>query len=219
LVGGKLPRDRARELTRRLGIELARLHQVRPPNAGLAFLPVPGPSPAAQRIRGYRMALEAIPEPHPVLEWSLNWLEDHAADSDDIVLCHGDFRSGNYMVEHGRLTGILDWEFASWSDPYEDLGWLCSRSWRFGHNELEVGGLGDKTSLFDGYSSLSGRPVAPEKVLYWEVMAMTRWAIIALQQAQRHLSGEEPSLELALTGRLLPEIEFDLLTQIHELGY
>ena len=41
-----------------------------------------------------------------------------------------------------------------------------------------------------------------------------RWAIIALQQAQRHLSGEQHSLELALTGRMLPEIEFDLLRQV-----
>ncbi|HEX2519494.1 MAG TPA: hypothetical protein VHK04_08145, partial [Castellaniella sp.] len=43
---------------------------------------------------------------------------------------------------------------------------------------------------------------------------LVRWSVIALQQAQRNLSGEEPSLELALTGRMLPEMEFDLLEQI-----
>ncbi|MNF12535.1 hypothetical protein D3C80_2140590 [compost metagenome] len=42
-------------------------------------------------------------------------------------------------------------------------------------------------------------------------MATLRWAVIALQQTQRHLSGEEPSLELALTGRLLPELELEIL--------
>lgn len=35
--------------------------------------------------------------------------------------------------------------------------------------------------------------------------------VIALQQGQRHLSGEEPSIELALTARLLPELELDIL--------
>jgi hypothetical protein len=78
--------------------------------------------------------------------------------------------------------------------------------------------VGHKNELFEGYSSLSGKPVDTGKVLYWEIMAMTRWAIIALQQAQRHLSGEQSSLELALTGRMLPEIESDLLAQIHEIG-
>ncbi|MFP5516612.1 MAG: hypothetical protein ACLGJC_26460 [Alphaproteobacteria bacterium] len=41
-----------------------------------------------------------------------------------------------------------------------------------------------------------------------------RWAVIAIQQANRHISGTEPSLELALTGRMLPEIEMDLLLHL-----
>ncbi len=216
-VGGALPDEQAQALTCRLGVELARLHRVKPPHSELGFLPLPHLSPALFRVQAYRDALRLIPEPHPVLEWSLNWLQDHAPDTAGLALCHCDFRTGNYMVQEGRLTAILDWEFAAWSDPYEDLGWLCSKSWRFGFNNRQVGGVGHKEDLFRGYSGLSGQPVDAGKVLYWEVMAMTRWAIIALQQAQRHLSGEQLSLELALTGRMLPEIEFDLLAQIHEL--
>ncbi|CCC98370.1 protein of unknown function [Azospirillum baldaniorum] len=45
-----------------------------------------------------------------------------------------------------------------------------------------------------------------------------RWAAIAVLQGRRHTSGEEPSLELALTGRMLPEIELDLLRHIRGLG-
>lgn len=214
LVRGGLTSEQAQSLTHQLGVELARLHRIRPPIARLDALPVPQSSPATARIRQYRVALDAISEPHPVLEWSLNWLQDNVPLDTDVVLCHGDFRTGNYMVDQGRLTGILDWEFAAWSDPYEDLGWLCSRSWRFGASHKEVGGVGDKKDLFAAYSSTSGHPVDPARVFYWEIMAMTRWAIIALQQAKRHLSGEQSSLELALTGRLLPEIEFDILTQL-----
>ncbi|TCT10458.1 phosphotransferase family protein [Paralcaligenes ureilyticus] len=217
LVRGGLTPCQADSLTRRLGLELARLHQIQPPDTRLDFLPVPGQSPALARVQEYRRALGAIPEPHPALELSLNWLQDHAPEKYDITLCHGDFRTGNYMVDDGQLTGILDWEFAAWNDPYEDLGWICSKSWRFGANAKAVGGVGDKETFFNSYSSLSGRLVDSGKVLYWEVMGMTRWAIIALQQTRRYLSGEQLSLELALTGRLLPEIEFDLLTQIDEL--
>jgi hypothetical protein len=40
-------------------------------------------------------------------------------------------------------------------------------------------------------------------------MAHLRWAIIALQQAQRHRA--ERSLELALTGRIVDELEYEVL--------
>ena len=37
---------------------------------------------------------------------------------------------------------ILDWEFAAWSDPDEDLGWFCLGCWRFGAYAQEAGGIG-----------------------------------------------------------------------------
>ena len=55
------------------------------------------------------------------------------------VLCHGDFRTGNYLVEEGRFVALLDWEFAGWGDPDEDLGWFCSRCWRFGARRARGG--------------------------------------------------------------------------------
>lgn len=213
LVRQELSDGEASALVRSLGQELARLHRIQPGSADLSFLEIPRPTAAATRIRNYRVALDDIPEPHPVLEWALNWLEDRMPSPLPLSLCHCDFRTGNYMVDKGRLTGILDWEFAAWSDPYEDLGWLCARSWRFGNVNKEVGGMGHKCDLFDGYANVTGVDVEPERVKYWEVMAMVRWAIIALQQAQRHLSGAETSLELALTGRMVPEMEFDVLNQ------
>jgi hypothetical protein len=42
-------------------------------------------------------------------------------------------------------------------------------------------------------------------------MAHLRWAVIALEQGHRHLSGREHSLELALTGRITPELERAIL--------
>jgi hypothetical protein len=50
-------------------------------------------------------------------------------------------------------------------------------------------------------------------------MAHVRWAIIALQQAQRHLSGSEPSLELALTGRIVAELEHEIMALTKVVGH
>jgi hypothetical protein len=45
-------------------------------------------------------------------------------------------------------------------------------------------------------------------------MAHARWAVIALQQGERFVGGGEASLDLALTGRRIAELEFEMLAAI-----
>lgn len=198
-------------LVRDLGANLARLHRIVPPRADLDFLEVPAGSPAVAAVARYRADLDALPDRHPALEWGLRWLEARAPGRGEVVLCHRDYRTGNLMIEGESLAATLDWEFASWSDPLEDIGWFCAKCWRFGRWEEEAGGLGPREAFYDGYEAVAGRPIDRGQVFYWEVMAFVRWAVIALQQAERHVSGEEPSLELALTGHLVPELEMEIL--------
>jgi len=220
--GHKLVRDQefdaVREsLVERLGEELARLHTIEPPHPALEGLPQPPLSPAHARIQEYRGYLDKLPDPQPTLEWGLRWLERKAPTSDEVVLCHCDYRTGNYLVEDGELSGILDWEFASWSDPLEDIAWFCARCWRFGQWHQEAGGMGSREAFYRGYERISGKTINRALIPYWEVMATVRWAVIALQQGHRHTSGEETSLELALTGRMVPEMELDILMQIENV--
>ena len=204
-------------LARRLGQELARIHGIRPPQPLLSYLPESGIAPARSRVQQYQLWLDRLPDAHPVLEWGLRWLAVNALEADTVVLCHCDYRTGNYLVDNGELSGILDWEFAAWGDRYEDIAWFCARCWRFGAWQFEAGGIADREPFYEGYTSESGRQVDPERVAYWEVMAAVRWSIIALQQAQRHGSGEQASLELALTGRIVPEMELDILQSIERI--
>ena len=200
----------------RLGQEIARLHKVTPEQApgDLGFLKPAGKDLLAARVAGYRSWLDRLPEAQPVLEWALNWLEDRAPAVERITLCHRDFRLGNIMIDQGDLTGILDFEFAGWSDPDEDLGWFCARCWRFGAYDKEAGGLGSKASFFAGYADVTGRQPDPQRVRYWEIVAALRWALIALDQGERCLAGGERRIELALTGLRAIECEYDLLLEI-----
>jgi aminoglycoside phosphotransferase (APT) family kinase protein len=213
----RLGGDRA-TLARRLGAELARIHSIRPPRPDLAFLPLPDGPPALAAVREYRGFLDRHRDPRPVLELGLAWLHRHAPPTDALVLAHRDFRTGNFMVDATGITGILDWEFAAWGDPLEDLGWFCAGCWRFGAADREAGGVGDRESLYAGYEAAGGRRIDRRRVFYWEVMAHLRWAVIALQQVDRHLSGEQSSLELALTGHIVPELERAILAMTGETG-
>ncbi len=198
-------------LAERLGEELAKIHAIAPLRPDLDFLDLPKASPALDAVALYRRYLDAIARPYPGLEWGLRWAECHAPPRGDIVLLHQDFRTGNYMVDGSGLTGILDWEFAAWGEPMSDLGWFCARCWRFGQDHKEAGGIAPRDPFYRGYERESGRRVDPDAVAYWEVVAHLRWAVIALQQGERHLTGGEPSLELALTGRRAAELELAVL--------
>jgi aminoglycoside phosphotransferase (APT) family kinase protein len=207
------------KLAERLGAELAKLHTITPKTAPetLAFLPEVGGDLIAIRAAHYRKSLDALPEPQPVLEWAINRMEDLAPPIATIALAHRDFRTGNYMADNGELTAILDFEFSGWSDPYEDLGWFCARCWRFGAVDREAGGIGTREAFYAGYQSGSGKPVDDARVRYWEAVAPIRWAIIALQQGERHASGQEPSLDLALTGLRAIECDYDLLAELPKI--
>ncbi|HTZ36634.1 MAG TPA: phosphotransferase family protein [Stellaceae bacterium] len=196
-------------LAERLGQELARLQTIRPPRDDLGFLPpYGGVSTAIARFRGY---LDGHPQPRPVLEWALRWAETHAPEALPPVLCHRDFRTGNYLLAGTRLTGIVDWEFAGWGDPDEDIGWFCCKGWRFGRLDRAAGGIADRAALYRGYEAASGRALDPDRVRFWEVFANIRWAVIAMQQSDRVRVGGARSLSTAITGRRATECELELL--------
>jgi aminoglycoside phosphotransferase (APT) family kinase protein len=205
-------------IAERLGRELARIHTIRPPRPDLAFLTPCTDTGPIQQIARFRAYLDRHPTPRPVLEWGMRWLETHIPSPAAPVLCHHDFRTGNYLLNATGLSAILDWEFAGWGDPHEDIGWFCCKGWRFARLDREAGGIADRTSFYRGYQGESGASIDPHRVRFWEVLASVRWAIIALQQSDRHMFGGERGLDLALTGRRATECELEILMLLDPEG-
>ena len=199
----------------RLAQELATLQTIQPPRPELGFLPSVG---AAEHIADFRTYLDTHPQPRPVLEWAVRWLETHLPEPLPPVLCHRDFRTGNYMLDGATLTGVLDWEFAGWGDPDEDIGWLCCKGWRFARLDREAGGIADRSVFYRAYEEASGRRLDPGRVRFWEVLANVRWAVIALQQSDRHLLGGARDLSTAIIGRRATECELELLMLLDPNG-
>jgi aminoglycoside phosphotransferase (APT) family kinase protein len=161
-------------------------------------------------LAGVRHMIRSYDDASPALELGLRWLEEHRPPPTDDVVVHGDFRNGNLVIGPDGIRGVLDWELVHRGDPMQDLGYLCVRAWRFGVDR-PVGGFGDYEDLFRGYERVSGRRVDREIVRWWEVFGTVWWGGGCMDQAWRHLSGDERSVELAAIGRRVWEQEYDVL--------
>lgn len=205
-----------------LGQEMAKLHHIPQDAPEFAFISHPQKGAEGEALQEVRAILDRIDETHPVLEFGYRWLEERLDDWHDaspISLCHRDFRTGNFLIQDGQLTGLLDWEFARFSVPAEDIGWLCARCWRFGADTQIVGGLADFTAFEAGYKTILDKPFSRHSIRYWQIFAELRWAAIALEQAWRCHTGGEISLELALSAPLTAEMEYNLLSLISHFDH
>jgi aminoglycoside phosphotransferase (APT) family kinase protein len=189
-------------LARCLGKILARIHQVDPDS-------VPG-LPRVDALGQLTGLYQAFGEPRPALEIGLRWLAEHRPAPAAETLVHGDFRTGNLMVAQDGLHGVLDWELAHRGDPRQDLGWLCTKAWRFG-SASPVGGFGARADLMAGYAAAGGTPPDEQTQRWWELYGTVRWALLCRRQAERYLADAEPSIELAVLGRRVCEQEYDIL--------
>src|SRR5207302_5813172 len=103
----------AREaLPAQMAEHLARIHAL--DAAPLEFLPL-------MELQALHEQLDALDEPHPAIELGLFHLRRHLPRPSARVVCHGDYRIGNFVIDSKGLAGVLDWEFAHLGDPREDL--------------------------------------------------------------------------------------------------
>ncbi|MBI2962734.1 MAG: phosphotransferase family protein [Deltaproteobacteria bacterium] len=200
---------------RQLAAALARLHGLDTADPELAALPSTGDPPALGAVLHFQTALRrAALEPRPVLELALRWLLGHLPATSRRAVVHGDFRVGNFVYGPQGVRAILDWEIAHLGDPMEDLSWLALRTWRFGVDEREVGGLCRLEDFLRDYESAGGPPVDRRALRFWEVLANLSWAVITILQARNHLDGYQRDVELASIGRRAAENELELLELI-----
>jgi aminoglycoside phosphotransferase (APT) family kinase protein len=155
--------------------------------------------------------LELLTTPHPTFRLGVRWLRRHRTDdAPKPAVIHGDFRLGNLLVSDQGISAVLDWELAHLGDPMEDLAWLCLRTWRFGADELTVGGFGSLEELRTAYEKAGG--VWRDEAFRWWTVARTLWWGLGLaRQAQVFMNGDANSIVLAASGRRVVELEYDLL--------
>ncbi len=103
-------------------------------------------------------------EPVPLVTFACQWLKRNIpAAPARPVLCQGDTGPGNFLFQGGRVTAIVDWEFAHLADPMEDLALIRPRDFYYP--------TGDLRGWFERYQAMSGTEIDFAKLRYYSVKA------------------------------------------------
>jgi len=199
--------DLGSKLTSDCGTALAKIHQI--PTNDLRNLQ----DLAASNRYADEMdrLLESLTTPHPTFRLGVRWLRRHEmAGVPKPIIVHGDFRLGNFLVSDRGISAVLDWELVHLGDPMEDLAWLCLRTWRFGADDLVVGGFGSLEELRSAYEGAGGT-WRREAFQWWTVARTLWWGLGLARQTQAYMDGDSNSIVLAASGRRVVELEYDLL--------
>lgn len=188
-------------LTAQVATFFAGLHAISP--AGVKGLSRPDP------LEDFQAAYDLVGQRRPIFDLAFAWLRETRPKSDYEAIVHGDFRTGNLIVDEDGLRAAIDWELVHIGDPLEDLSWLCVKAWRF-REAPPVGGFGQFDELFKAYETASGREVDRDAFNWWLVFNTLKWGVICITQASAHLTGLVRSVELAAIGRRSVEQEWDL---------
>lgn len=192
---------------------LAELHGASPEALGQE---VPTGDPVASALgeveRWYARYDEHAVRRVPLLEEAASWLRANVAVSGRTVLCHGDYRIGNFMLDADRrICAIFDWELAHVGDPVEDIAWAAlplfrGRSPRWSH-------LLDAEAFLARYRERTGLRVDPRALRFWTVLCYLK-ACATFIRAARAYEGGRGDLRLAVMGHEIQYVLAQLRRQL-----
>ena len=187
------------DLTRVLADGMARLHTL-PPCLELGNLTDSirrdgWNLPLRESVHGYirewyEIYLSNAHNPSPTLISIFGWLLANVPNSPGRpVLLHGDIGFHNMLIDEGRLSVLVDWEFAHLGDPAEDLGYVRNSS------------PGIPWETFMSYYRAAGGPeIDPARLHFFQVWVQARNAAASNLAMGRFEIGAIPDLKLAYTG-------------------
>lgn len=184
---------------------LAELHTMDLDRLDLPFTERPTPENAAElAIRHWEVTMhEQQLEPQPFLTEGFRWLRARAPVAPRVSLLHGDYRSGNFLFDGDRITGVVDWELASLGDPVQDLGWALMELWRL---DGKACGFFEPEELLRRYEEASGIPVDRDAVAWWEVWANMKLAVIGLTGTRTRVLNLSDEINYAISHLYLPPL-------------
>ena len=106
--------------------------------------------------------------PSPLTVRMMEWLRNNVPQTNEAPsLLHGDFGLHNTLFEGDRVACVLDWEYASFGDPAEDIALLG----------ISLGDAVDKDAIMALYTRCGGRPISEYRRRYFDVLYCMKFIV------------------------------------------
>jgi aminoglycoside phosphotransferase (APT) family kinase protein len=149
----------------------------------------------------------------PVVDEAYAWVRSRRPDAVAPSLVHGDYRIGNCLIDHGRISAILDWELSHVGDPRFDLGYM-SLDYHAGKFTTPgsplLNAVADREWFHRRYTELSGRPVDESVVDTFAALGALMLFAIMTTGLRVYATGDTKDIRLAWTRFVLPGVRQDL---------
>ncbi len=135
-------------------------------------------------------------EAFPIEELSMAWLEANipaALFSRPAVLVHGDIGFHNLMIDSGRVTALLDWEFSHPGDPVEDLV----------YTKPFIEKVMDWETFKSYYREYGGAECTPEEEFFYTVWSKARNQSASIRAGSVFAKSLKDNLAFASAGFIL----------------
>lgn len=142
-------------------------------------------------------------EERPIFSLATRWLQDNLPDCDELVLTHGDYRTGNYLFDEqsGEIGAVLDWELARVGDFHEDLGWVLMQVFGIfdADGSFRASDLYGREEFIRAYEQASGRTVNRRTLHFYDVMASWKCYIIVAANGMAAARAQQNHQDVLLT--------------------
>lgn len=156
-------------------------------------------------------------EARPVIALASQWLADTMPDANELVVLHGDYRTGNYLFDEdsGEITALLDWELARIGDFHEDLGWVLMQIFGAFDDDgiFRASDLFEREEFITEYERRSKRTVNRRTLHYYDVMASWKCNVIVVANGLAAARSQHNHQDVLLTflGGTAPMFADDLV--------
>jgi aminoglycoside phosphotransferase (APT) family kinase protein len=150
----------------------------------------------------HELWLEDALEPHPMMTYVHKWLMANLPECHDMVLTHGDYRTGNYLFDEasGNMVAVLDWELARIGDYHEDVGWVLMKI--FGTTDggiFRASDLYEREEFIAAYEASTSREVNRKTLHFYDVLSCWKCYVIVAASGMSVARAEHNHQDVLLT--------------------
>lgn len=149
----------------------------------------------------------------PIVDEAFAWVAGRRPSEERLGLVHGDYRTGNMLLEGGRVAAVVDWELAYLGDTSFDLGYLSldyfAGTFVARGSDLACA-VADRDWLLAEYEQLTGRTLDREAVRTYAVVGALMLIAIFMIGIRTYAEGRTTDMRMAWNRFAVPCLRHEL---------